>query len=507
MVDNPRESAMKSPATRKQPPHHVLVIDDDPDFCRLASWMVTKAGFSVATAHDHDQAIGRIEEQRPHVLLVDRHLEDEDGLNLIPALQARVPSAAIILVTARSSTDLAVEAMKAGAYDFLDKPIDEARLVTVLNNAVERTRLLDKLDGTSEDDAFEELAGTSSEMRTVFAAVKNVAPTAVNVMVRGESGTGKELIAQALHRRSQNPDGPFVAINMAAVPSELVESTLFGHEKGSFTGADARKIGACEEAHGGTLFLDEITEMSIELQAKLLRFLQERTFRRVGGSAEITSDARIVSATNRDPRAAVADGRLREDLYYRLNVVPIDLPPLRDRRGDIGVLAQRFVTEFSKTYGKSFAGLDRDAKALLRSAEWPGNVRQLRSTIERAIVMHNGSVLTAAMIALDDADSAPHHAATGLSIPSPNFEVIPQPDTAVLTTSSSEIIPLDQLERQAIENALHICNGSAAEAARRLNISTATIYRRIKQYRISTDRPSVSDSPPPALGEATPSAA
>lgn len=470
--------------------HTILVIDDDANFLRFVQWMLEESGYAVLTAMNHDQAIGRIEEAVPDVVLLDRHLETEDGLDLIAPLQSRVPSASIILMTAESSTSLAVQAVKLGAYDFLVKPIDEARLFTLLTNAIERGKLLDEIGSVpDEHQGFEGIIGQSAAMRTVFSIIKNVAPTHANVMILGESGTGKELIANALHSKGANPDGPFVPINMATLPAELVESTLFGHEKGAFTGADAQRIGACEEANGGTLFLDEITEMPLELQSKLLRFLQEKSFRRVGGSKNITSSARIVSASNRDPLQAISDGVLREDLYYRLNVIPIDLPPLRERTGDVMLLADHWLSDYRKTYNKQFTKFATQAIHRLTEYDWPGNIRQLKHTVERAVILNDGIEVDASMIELPTGNSTPVETESQVE-----SEGITTPEAAYAEASTNghqsamftgdEIIPLRDIEQRAIQHAIEHCDGSASEAAKKLGISSATIYRKIKSYNI-----------------------
>ncbi|WP_221435310.1 sigma-54-dependent transcriptional regulator [Algisphaera agarilytica] len=469
---------------------YVLVVDDDADFLRVSQWMLEQAGYSVLTATDHDQAIGRILEHEPDVILLDRHLGEEDGLNLIAPLQARVPEAAIILMTAQSTTELAVQAIKVGAFDFIVKPLDEARLMTVLQHAIERGDLLEKLGPAPDDElGFEGIIGQSTAMRAVFGAIENVAPTSVNVMVRGESGTGKELVAAAIHSRGAKPEGPFVPINMATLPAELVESTLFGHEKGSFTGAEKQRIGACEEAQGGTLFLDEITEMPIELQPKLLRFLQEKCFRRVGGSKDIPSDARIVSASNRNPLEAIKQGKLREDLYYRLNVIPVELPPLRERGNDIVLLAEHWLSEFSARYSKEFRTLSAEVTQSLVSHPWPGNVRQLQNTIERIVVLCNGIEVSEDML---------NRELESVDVPTVEQKNLPTDDQAQQATPSNlpsrdkpslfsddQIYPLADLEKWAIEHALKLCDGSPAKACRQLGISPATIYRKIKRYEIS----------------------
>lgn len=463
---------------------HILIIDDDPEFLRLAQWMLQESGYLVSTAKDHDQAIGRIREAEPDAVLLDRQLEEEDGLDLIAPIQGLLPSVPIILITANSTYELAVQAVKVGAYDFLTKPLDEARLFSILNNAIERRRLLKQVGPEPDDEqGFEGIIGQSPAMRAVFGMISNVAPTESSVLIRGESGTGKELIAAAIHSRSKKSDGPFVPINMATLPSELVESTLFGHEKGSFTGADKQRVGACEEAQGGTLFLDEITEMPIDLQPKLLRFLQEKIFRRVGGTKDITSDARIVSATNRDPLQAIRDNRLREDLYYRLNVIPIDLPPLRERAGDIALLASFAMHRVAAMNGKAFTKLSASCIEKLSKYAWPGNVRQLLHTIERAVIMNDGNALAAEMVLMDDAGQPA--VASPPAVNEPEVHVQTEEITGQPPFSGDLIIPLSELERMAIAHAIRTCNGSPGVAAKKLGISPATIYRKIKAYDIS----------------------
>ncbi len=441
--------------------------------------MLEESGYHVATASCYDQAIGRIEERVPHAVLLDRQLEDEDGLEVIGPLRKRLPNTPVILVTANSSTEIAVRAIKLGAYDFINKPLDEARLYTTLTNAIDRGSLLERLDGADIDgEAFEGMIGRSPAMQTVFSIIKSVAPTDVSVLICGDSGTGKELIAQAIHNRSNRSEGPFVPINMATLPAELVESTLYGHERGAFTGADSARIGACEEAQNGTLFLDEVTEMPIELQAKLLRFLQEKTFRRVGGSKDYSADLRIVSATNRDPLEAISSGKLREDLYYRLNVVPIDVPTLAERSGDLPLLVEHAIGFFAKQYNKQISMIADDAIQYLASQPWLGNVRQLMHTIERAIVLNDGTTLTLEMLG---------QVKRGTDRPGHNQQERDHVGATVLNASlfsGSHIVPLEELERMAIEHALAVCNGSPSEAASHLGISSATIYRKIKTYKL-----------------------
>ena len=459
-------------------PARVAIVDDDPHFTALLEAILDSHGYAVCAATSLEGLFELVPPQ-PDVVILDWQLGDQDGLELISPLKAELPGVQVVLATAHPSPDLAVTALRRGACDFLSKPVDEARLIATLAAAVRERRLAQEVDALrGEGSGYERMIGRSPAMRAVYETISNVAATDVSVMIAGESGTGKELVASALHARSDRAAKPFVALNMAAIPRELVESTLFGHERGSFSGAKERQIGAVEEASGGTLFLDEIGEMPLELQAKLLRFLQERVFRRIGGAKDLTADVRIVSATNRDPLLAVKEGLLRGDLYYRLNVVPVVLPPLRARAGDVALLATTFLHEFADRYGRSLRSVSPAALALLEAQPWPGNVRELRHLLERAVLTLKGERLEASMLGslgLDGAgapetstgdDSAAQEAAPG---PASHF-------------SSAEIVPLAELERRAIAHALEVCGGSRKDAAERLEISQATIYRKLKAY-------------------------
>jgi DNA-binding NtrC family response regulator len=472
----------------------VLVVDDDPEFLRFVEFLLEKNGYAGQTVTTGEQALQFLAEHPVDAILLDRQLGEQDGLELIEPIQQRAPEVPIILATADSSVESAVKAIKLGAYDYLDKPIDEARLVAMLGNVTEHRRLLERVRTLEEErkgrDRFEQIVGASPEMQTVYRIIENVAPTDAPVMIVGESGTGKELVARALHAWSRRNEKPFVAINMGAVPKDLFESTLFGHERGAFTGAERARVGCCEAASGGTLFFDEIREMPYETQPKLLRYLQEKTLRRVGGAKDIESDARVVTATNADPLADVRDKKLRADLYYRLNVVPIRLPALRDRRGDIPLLVDHVLQQLSGRHGKSFDGVEPAALERLAAHPWPGNVRQLIHLLERVIILNPGPVVTNAMVApeLDaegalEADSLP--TASPTPTPPESKAALPSSGPAGAGGPSDEIVPLAQLERDAIRRAVAQC-GSAAKAARLLGISEATIYRRLREYGLET---------------------
>jgi two-component system repressor protein LuxO len=466
---------------------NILVIDDDLDFQRLIKWYLEQGDFSVEFASSHDQASERIRGKEPDAILLDWQLGEDDGTELIALLKRHFQCAPIIFSTAHSTPEVAARSIKLGAFDFLTKPVDQEHLLLTVTRAVEHGELLQRLSESRYSahlSEFEGLTGASPQMQSIYAAIRNVASTDVTVMICGESGTGKELVANAIHRLSTRENNNFTPMNMASIPADLVESSLFGHVKGAFTGADRDKKGAVAEANHGTLFMDEITEMPSELQAKLLRYLQEHKYRPVGGDKDLEAEARVISATNRDPSGAVQDGNLREDLFYRLNVVPITIPPLREREGDVALLASKFLQAFSAEYEKGFESFQPASLELLERYAWPGNVRELENLMRRIIVMNDGNQVTPEMIPEEICqvhDGARHQAFTESDDIEPGSQVA-EPSTAQF--SGSEIVPMSELEKRAIEHALRCC-GSAYEAARQLGISKATIYRKIKLYDIA----------------------
>lgn len=488
----------------------VLVIDDDHDFHALIDFYLQEQGCETVSLDSPTKFFQLESTADIGLVLLDWQLGEADGTALIEPLRMKLPHAPIFFVTAHSTPEVAAASIKLGAFDFLTKPIDQAKFSVAVAKGLEHHRLLRRLNKLEtgegeEDSSFEGLIGGSPQMKTVYSTIKNVAPTDVSVMICGESGTGKELVANAIHLQSDRSNARFVPINMATIPAELAESTLFGHEKGAFTGADKQRKGAVAEAAGGTLFLDEITEMPIELQSKLLRFLQERVFRPVGGEKDIAANVRIVSATNRDPLQAVKDNFLREDLYYRLNVVPINLPPLREREKDVLLLSMHALQTFSQEYRKQFKKISPAAVEILEGFHWPGNVRQLLHSIQRSVVLHDGEVLESSMLSeellgpnatgevarLEMADGEPKLEVAGSSSVLGKNSLATRethPDLAPTQpkAESEEIIPLEDLERDAIRRALQICNGSAYVAADKLGISVATMYRRIKRYGLES---------------------
>src|SRR6478752_2898651 len=377
----------------------VLIVEDDPATRTGLAELVQAWGFQTAEAADGEEAMRKVTTFRPAIIVSDLVMPRMGGSELLRALKDQLSDITFILLTAQGTVDSAVEAIKEGAYDYLSKPVDPQRLQILLQKAVERQDTLREVRTLRrqlrEQGSFGRIIGNSPGIRTVYRVIEQSAPTSASVLISGESGTGKELVAQTIHELSPRTSFPFVAINCSAIPETLLESEIFGHEKGAFTGASDRRTGVFELAHRGTLFLDEIAEMMPATQVKLLRVLQERRFRRLGGRQEISVDVRVIAATNVDPFAAVKAGKLREDLYYRLNVFAFRLPTLRERKDDLPLLVQAFINEFNTRNQKNIQGLEQSAMRILEHYNWPGNVRELRNVIERAKILSPGPFIEA----------------------------------------------------------------------------------------------------------------
>ena len=379
----------------------ILIADDELSMTNALSAILTSEGYDVAVASDGKKALDQLSADNFGVVLADLKMPKLDGLALLKELQRQAIPTECIIVTGQGTVDSAVQAMREGAYDYIEKPLNAEKLNRLKAlipkaldkfNVQERNReLSSKLENLTH---YAELTGQSEEMRAVYQIIDSVAPSTASVMILGESGTGKELVARALHAKSDRAKGPFFALNCAALPKDILENELFGHEKGAFTGSINEKAGAFEMAHGGTIFLDEVAEMATDIQVKLLRAIETRTIRRLGGKKEIAVDIRIVAATNRDLQRALAENELREDLYYRLAVVEVFLPPLRDRAGDIKLLANEFLARFSQQNGKKIKGFEGGAWEWILSHTWGGNVRELKNAVERAVIMARGEIIT-----------------------------------------------------------------------------------------------------------------
>jgi len=448
----------------------ILIIDDDTSLRRVLEYNLQEAGYAVATAPSGEEGLVLFDEVSPALVITDMKMPGMDGMQVLLAVKERSPETLVIMITAFGTVDIAVEAMKAGAYDYITKPFnrDELRLTVAKalqfdGLAVENKRLkgvlADRID-------FRSLVGSSTAMEKVFGIVRKVADSEASVLITGESGTGKELVARSIHAGSGRAAGPFVAINCAAIPRDLLESELFGHVKGAFTGAVRDKTGKFALADGGTIFLDEVGELPLELQPKLLRALQERVIEPVGGTKEQKLDVRVVAATNLDIEKAIADGIFREDLYYRLAVIPIHLPPLRHRRDDIPLLLRHFCIK----HGAANVVFDRQSLEVLRTYSWPGNVRELENLVERLLIMRNADTIT-----LDD---LPDKIRNNSGLPGPAAgpgNVINLPD---------EGYSLEQLEREVVVQALERNGWNQTAAARFLRIPRHTLIYRMEKYEI-----------------------
>ncbi|MBM4397713.1 MAG: sigma-54-dependent Fis family transcriptional regulator [Deltaproteobacteria bacterium] len=450
---------MSEPPAPSRP--RVLVVDDDRAALESLAQIFDREGFEVRSETGGEAALEALRAEDFGVVLADLRMPGMDGMDLLRAIKALRPDTEVVIMTAFGTIEKAVEAMREGAYDFVTKPLKRPLVVRSVTRAHEKFALkAENLALRAELEAVSgerNLIGTSPAMRRVLDTVAQVPPASTTVLVLGESGTGKELVARAVHRRSRRARGPFVAINCAAIPVTLLESELFGHERGAFTGAFARREGRFKLADGGTLFLDEVAELDPMVQAKLLRVLQEGEFERLGGTQTIRTDVRVIASTNKALAEMVRQGRFREDLYYRLNVITITLPPLRDRIDDVPLLAQRFLARFAERNRKDVRTIAREAMELLIAHDWPGNVRELENTIEHAVVLCRGDTVRA-----DDL-----------------------PDLVARETSAKQYLtiqlgtPLDEIEQQVLQQTLRLTRGNKRLAAQLLGVAVRTIYRKL----------------------------
>lgn len=443
----------------------VLIADDEANMRWVLERALSKAGYDVETVEDGQLALDRALAERPDLVLVDLKMPKRDGLSVLRTLKEHYPDLLIVMMTAHGSTATAVEAMKAGAHDYLMKPFDIDELLITVSKAFEVESLREQVDylkGEAQSGGWQ-LVGKSDAMQAVKHLVERVSLTPATVLIQGESGTGKELVALAIHTLSPRVNEPFIRVNCAALTETLLESELFGHEKGAFTGAHARKKGRFELADGGTLFLDEIGELSFSVQAKLLRVLQERTFERVGGEKTIKVDVRIITATNRDLLKEAKEGRFREDLYYRLNVFPISVPPLRERREDISLLTEHFLGKL-KTYGGSKT-LGPGVVTHLMAYDWPGNVRELENVVERMVIISQGAVI--------GMDSLPLFETSSKSVKNSEFFVLPTAG-----------VSLEKIEKSFLQQAMEQTGGNQSQAAKRLGLSRHAFLYRLEKYGI-----------------------
>lgn len=448
-----------------KPKARVLIVDDEPNARSGLEKLLRQEDYAVDAAADGVSALQIATEHPPDVVVTDLKMPKMDGMELLQKLRAVYQDVPVIVVTAFGEVATAVQAMRVGADDFLTKPVDFDALILSIERSIERANLRVEAENLRrqlrerDGEGFEGLIGASAALQKVYRVARQVAGARATVLITGESGTGKGELAKAIHKKSPRQAGPFITLHCAALAESLLESELFGHERGAFTGADKRRLGRFEQAHGGTLFLDEVGEIPAATQVKLLRVLQERTFERVGGNEPIEVDVRLVAATNRDLAKDVQDGRFREDLYYRLNVVHIEMPPLRLRGGDVVLLADHFLRRFAGENKKRIDGYSDRARAKLLAHRWPGNVRELENAIERAVVLCEDTTL-------DEGD-----------LP---IDVAPMPKGAVRIPGAT----MAEIERFAILTTLEATNGSTTRAAEMLDISVRTIQYRLHEYGI-----------------------
>jgi two-component system response regulator AtoC len=459
----------------------VLVVDDEKNITTVIQAMLQKAGFDPLVFNDSGEAVEALETPETaeageiQAIITDLYMPGPSGMEILKHCQKFHPEIPVVIITAYGTVEAAVSALKQGAFDFITKPFDQTELLNVVNKAVStyQERLKEPKEMVREQissPAISSIIGASPQMQEIFKIIQKIAPSPSTVLISGESGTGKELVAFEIHRNSDRVDKPFIKINCAAIPSTLIESELFGHEKGAFTGAVSSKPGRFELSHTGTLFLDEVAEMPLEMQVKLLRVLQEQEFERVGGVTSIKVDVRIITATNKDLETEVRAGRFREDLFYRLNVVPITLPALRDRKEDIDLLVKYFITQFNEKLKKQITSVAPEALNILRNYSWPGNIRQLENSLERMILMADGNELRARDISEE---------ISGIS-PTLNGDSEEEP------SSLKEIVKkqTQSLERDLIERALEETGSNVTRAAEKLGLSRKGLQLKMKELGI-----------------------
>ncbi len=450
----------------------IVVVDDDSSLRRVLRMQLEEAGYEVALASDGEEARGLIDERCPKLVITDLRMPGTGGLDLLRYIREGLQETTVIMITAFASVDTAVEAMKAGAYDYVAKPIDYEALVLAVHRAMERQNLREEVRNLrstlDRQYGFENIIGRSKALLRVLEKASRVAQHDSTVLIQGETGTGKELLARAIHHNSRRTSQPFITINCGAIPKDLLESELFGYTRGAFSGAYAPKPGRIEMADGGTLFLDEVGELSVEMQVKLLRLLQHGELDKLGSTATRTVNVRVIAATNRNLQAMIEDGAFREDLYYRLAVVPLELPPLRERRDDIPELAQHLFCKHKERHGLGALRMSGSVLSRLTRYRWPGNVRELENVVERLVVLSGGDQITEADLPEE-------------------FRRVPYARDSILLELPEEGLSLEAVERELLVRALEKFNWNQSKAARYLDISRRTLIYRIEKYRLVRD--------------------
>lgn len=474
-----------------KPIARILLVEDTVPLARTYEAYLENEPYEVTHVETGAEAMAFLADNPPDLVLLDLMLPDMDGLTILEHISTTQIPSAVIVITANASLNTAIDAMRLGALDFLVKPFSAARLKVTIENVIERQQLssiVDTYRNEIDRHEYQGFIGSSLAMQAVYRIIDSAASSKATVFITGESGTGKEVCAQAVHDKSPRSKGNFVALNCGAIPKDLMESEIFGHVKGAFTGAVADREGAASRANGGTLFLDEICEMDLSLQTKLLRFIQTNSFQKVGSNKMENVDIRFVCATNKDPMAEVADGHFREDLFYRLHVIPVIMPPLSERGEDVLNIAEKLLNDYAKEEGKAFHSFDDDVRGVFAAYAWPGNVRQLQNVVRNIVVLNDGEVVTVAMLPapLDQlvgtvqpvpAAVASMGAVSGSSAPRSGNS-----DSQLLAGRSEDIRPLEHMERDIIEHAIALCDDNVPQAASHLGISASTIYRKRQNW-------------------------
>ena len=470
----------------------ILIVDDDQSMRYSLNRMLEGQGLFVSLARNGVEALERFDQEKPDLVVMDIKMPGQSGLEVLREIKGRDPRALVILMTAFGTTETAIEAMKYGAFDYILKPFDIPQMRGLVERALEVSRMMKKMvslpDGEKGEPAEEAIVGTSAAMQPIYKMIGQVAPTEVTVLLRGESGTGKELVARAIYHHSRRADRPFLPVNCAAIPETLLESELFGHEKGSFTGALTRRIGKFEQSNGGTIFLDEIGDMTPATQAKILRVLQDKQFERVGGSERIAVDVRLIVATNKDLEKAIREGTFRQDLYYRLKVVSLHLPPLRERKEDISELVRYFLQRFRPDINREMRDISPRALEKLMRYHWPGNVRELENDVKRAMVIAKGSTLLPEDFLLEGVE-AEMGRAEHLDLDE-RLQKLMDPvfkELVELARRSPGSDLMSEVEKIVIKRALQETKGNQVQAAILLGISRNTLRSKIERYRIKKD--------------------
>ena len=445
----------------------ILVADDEKNIRRSMQMILSSEGYPVRLAENAREALGLLKKEAPEIIFLDVMLPDQDGLSLLPEIKSNYPGTEIIMISGHANLSMAVEATRAGAYDFLEKPLQKEKILLTIRHLLEKQKLQKQYETLEKEMGSEyQMIGESKALLEVKQQISQVASTDSKVLILGESGTGKELVAWAIHHQSQRSDGPFIKMNCAAIPEDLTESELFGHEKGAFTGASETRDGKFLQAHQGTIFLDEIADMSLRVQTKVLRVLQDGRFERVGGNTALTTDTRVIAATNKDLEELVKNGEFREDLYFRLNVFPIRIPPLRSRTEDISLLVDHFIRRYCLRNNRREVSVEPRVYEILANYSWPGNIRELQNLVERLLILTSGD-----KILLKD---LPQH------LLQPEASV-PVPETGKVSLKQVR----ETAEREYIQKCLTACGGNVSETARMLGIERTNLHKKMKALGIN----------------------